>query len=523
MTQNKLKIILGIFLASLCATSASANNLTVADVAMGTRNPAAKTIQISFKISWENSWRNKINHDAVWVITRLTNNANPANGSSLCSLSASGLNPDGTGLATNSDLEIVVPTDKVGAFIQRKANGPVKNVDAQAVQLTIDYNSCGFSDSDTVSAQVIATEMVYIPQGSFSAGDLATSQASLKAGSSDSKPWTIASENAINVTNNAANSFHYVSAGQPGEYATGTTFTIPATFPKGYAPFYVMKYEISEGQWVEFVNSISYAARNNHDITDNNHKNSDSVLYRNTISCSGSPLVCTSDRPARAVTFLSWMNLAAYLDWLGLRPVTELEFEKIARGPIYPVSGEFAWGNTTLSQAVTISGTEDGSELITDFGANANYANVTLTGGDANLGVEYSQGPLRNGIFATSTSTRETAGSAYYGVMEMSGNVSERIVTIGNSSGLIFDGTHGDGQLNALSGYEGYANILTWPGIDADTTHGVTGANGSGFKGGSWIDSSDALRISDRSQAAFTSSAASNISGGRGARTYENN
>ena len=32
--------------------------------------------------------------------------------------------------------------------------------------------------------------------------------------------------------------------------------TIPSAYPKGYAAFYCMKYEVSEGQWVDFFNTL---------------------------------------------------------------------------------------------------------------------------------------------------------------------------------------------------------------------------------------------------------------------------
>lgn len=41
---------------------------------------------------------------------------------------------------------------------------------------------------------------------------------------------------------------------------------------------------------------------------------------------------------------LSWMDGAVLADWAALRPFTELEFEKAARGPVVPVADEFAWG-----------------------------------------------------------------------------------------------------------------------------------------------------------------------------------
>ena len=285
-----------------------------------------------------------------------------------------------------------------------------------------------------------------------------------------------------------------------------------------------MKYEITEGQWVEFLNALpSAAARANRDLTDNNHKNSDSVVNRNAIACSGTPLACSSQRPSRAAGFLNWMDFAAFLDWDALRPMTELEFEKVSRGPVLPVSGEYIWGTKDITAANAISGAEDGTETITTVNANAQYANTTLSGGDAPSDPQNQTGPLRAGIFAKSDSTQASAGASYYGVMDLGGNLKERIVTIGNAPGLAFTGSHGDGNLDGTAGYEGNATNADWPGIDAVAANGVTGADGSGFRGGSWADSADLLRTSDRSQAALTVTAADGAYGGRGARTYDGN
>ena len=72
--------------------------------------------------------------------------------------------------------------------------------------------------------------------------------------------------------------------------------------------------------------------------------------------------------------------------------------------------------------------------------------------------------------------------------MELSGNLWERPVTIGNQSGLAFTGNHGDGDLNVV----GSANVGGWP---ADN------ASGAGSRGGDWFFSAVALRVSDRSLA----------------------
>jgi formylglycine-generating enzyme required for sulfatase activity len=275
---------------------------------------------------------------------------------------------------------------------------------------------------------------------------------------------------------------------------------------------------------VEFINALPAAARSQHDLTDNNHKGSDAVLSRNAISCSGSPLSCSTDRPWRALSYLSWMDLVSFLDWNALRPITELEFEKASRGPVLPISGEFAWGSTDVTATAGLSGTsEDGTETVATSGANAHYNDTTLSGGDTAGGAEYQKGPLRAGILSTDTTVRTTAGAGYYGALDLSGNLKEHVVTIGNAAGRNFTGEHGDGTLSSDSGYEGNANTSAWPGLDAVVTRGVTGADGSGFRGGSWKDAADLLKISDRSEAALTSTQALNTYGGRGARTYDGN
>ena len=528
MTENFGKILMVVILGLpglfFSASPSYANNLSVTNVTLGTRNPNAKTVVVTFNVSWQNSWRNKINYDASWLTVRLNKAQVTPVVATLCQITATGLNPAGTSIGNGANLQIYVPQDAVGAFLQPSTTGFVGNVNTKNVQLTINYQNCGFSDSDQIFASVFGVEMVFIPQGSFYAGDYNTSVASLNSGSADASPWNIGSENAIPVTGATSAGYQYVSGGNPGEFATGASFTIPAVFPKGYNAFYAMKYEVDEGQWVQFINSLPAAARINHDLADTNHKNSTSAIYRNTISCSGSPLLCSTQRPSRALSYMSWMNLAAFLDWDALRPMTELEFEKMSRGPLVPNAGEYIWGNQTITAATAISGTtEDGTETIATPNANANYDNTTFTGGDSSLGVGYNLGPLRGGIFAGSNSSRVSSGASFYGVMDLGGNLKERVVAIGNASGLAFTGNEGNGVLNTTTGYEGNAIVSGWPGMDAQPLNGITGALGSGFRGGSWNDGVNYLRISDRTEAALTSTAALNTFGGRGVRTYDGN
>jgi formylglycine-generating enzyme required for sulfatase activity len=511
---------------SLLILPCHANNLIISNVELGSRNPSGSSVVVEFDISWDNSWRTKINHDATWLTFRLYDDSTPSN-KKLCTLTTAGLNPTSLSVPFGSGAEAYVPTDKTGAFIRSSDFNSGNTITLEAVEATLDFSSCGFTQTSEITAMVFGVEMVQIPEGQFYAGDGNSSTASLNQGSADLDPWQITDANAMSVTNPASNGYRYVSNSNSGENATGTSFTIGADFPNGYDSFYVMKYEVTEGQWVEFVNALPLdAARTARDLTNATHKNSDSVKYRNTIACSGSPLTCSTSRPYRATSYLSWMDLTAFLDWAALRPISELEFEKAARGPLQSVAGEFAWGTINITAVSQLSvGDEDGDEIVITSEANTNYNNVTLSGGDTANGVAYTQGPLRAGIYAQTSSVRETAGASYYGVMELSGNVRERVVTIGNATGRNFTATHGDGVVTTTSSYEGNATNVDWPGIDATEARGVTGATGAGVKGGGWDDQSSGarLRVSDRYDAANISTSAFYNTGGRGARNSEEN
>jgi formylglycine-generating enzyme required for sulfatase activity len=187
--------------------------------------------------------------------------------------------------------------------------------------------------------------------------------------------------------------------------------------------------------------------------------------------------------PFVACNYLSWMDGAAYSDWSGLRPMTELEFEKACRGTATPVANEYAWGNTTATAATGISNGGLANETPSNSGANAVYGN-SGTGG-----------PLRVGTFANGSSTRAQSGASYYGIMELSGNLWERPVTVGNATGRAFTGVHGDGALSTQ-----------WPrqrnGLAGPYSDEVTGATGSGFRGGGWAGDASGMRASDRGGAA---------------------
>jgi formylglycine-generating enzyme required for sulfatase activity len=187
-----------------------------------------------------------------------------------------------------------------------------------------------------------------------------------------------------------------------------------------------------------------------------------------------------------AATNLTWIDMAAYLDWAGLRAMTEFEFEKAARGPKFPVPDEFAWGTDSIATKVyTYKNRGTAFEQIEEH-----YLQDGVTG-NAIYDVTQSIGPLRVGIFATSQSDRISAGAGYYGMLDLSGNVFEYVVAVELTQGRSYQGNHGDGLLS----FGGEANEQSWPGLRGGI---VLDGVGSGLRGGSFRSNFSLLRTSYR-------------------------
>jgi formylglycine-generating enzyme required for sulfatase activity len=284
-----------------------------------------------------------------------------------------------------------------------------------------------------------------------------------------------------------------------------------------------MKYEISQGQYRDFLNTLTYNQQTSRaaSVTGapgtaalNNANRNGLDVQTSGVAATLTPAVygCNlngnstyneaADGEWIACNFLSWMDGCAYMDWAGLRPMTELEFEKACRGDQAPLANEYAWGSTSITGATGISNGGANNETFSNAGANCAYNN---SGGV--------QGPLRVGAFAGGATTREQAGATYYGIMEMSGNLWERAVTIGNADGRGFTGVHGNGRLSA----NGHANQTSWPGLSGSQ---VTGASGSGIRGGDWSNGASNARGSDRTYAASTNTSRSSNVGFRGVRVF---
>ena len=116
------------------------------------------------------------------------------------------------------------------------------------------------------------------------------------------------------------------------------------------------------------------------------------------------------------------------------------------------------------------------------------------------------------GMFADATSNRQAAGASYWGIMEMSGNLWEPVVTIGNSQGRAYTGIHGDGFLSAA----GFANCNFWP---SRVNSEVLLSDGMGLRGSAWDGGGSTAAVSDRTAGSRILTGRDGTLGCRGVRT----
>lgn len=445
------KILLSITVAFF-ALNSMANNITVTAATLSGQNVTTHTEIVNFTVGWENSWRtsiNESNYDGAWIFVkfrRLTGTADWRH----CTLTVANSVVGAGGIMT-------VQNDLKGAFINRNADG-IGNVSFTGNQLVWNYGADGVADNETVEINVFGLEMVYIPTGAFQLGSGGSENNAFQTG-----PTAAAGTNSVpyNVTA-AAITFGNTVGNLNTNLKGPTTGTLPAAYPTGYNAFWIMKYETTQQQYVDFLNHLDLAR-----ATTNNTPGIFTGVHPNLVA----------PQPERTVSTINSQRLAALADWSGLRPYTEMEFEKICRGAsIPPVPNEYVWGSTTISPLVTV--------------LNTGLTNETVnTPSTANTNIASNYSPLtRAGIFARATgSTRELSGSSYYGVMNMADNAIEICVNTVNATGLAFDGSiNGDGYLNA----SGNTDITNW-----------TNSLSYGWRGSSFNNPVAYARTSDRIQA----------------------
>lgn len=521
--------------------------MDLSSVTLVDKDTGADTYDIKFNLSWEHSWRiagapsPAANWDAAWIFVKFSKKTagvwQPWSHATLLNT--------GNVVPAGSTMDFADNTDDVGKykglFMYKSAPGLGSNAWTDA-EIRWDYGTDGVTDSEEVKIKVFAIEMVYVPSGSFYIGDADSSNSNnfrpLGGSGGVQITSTLSGAFTADPTNaNAGDTIMTVSgirAGGSGLDTDNDGTADNVSYPTGYNAFYSMKYEMTQKQYVDFLNTLTgtqQSARSSavsvgkflSDVDTNN-----TPQYRGGIKCVVAPngivpgfyandlntanaINSADDGQWIAANWLNWVDVVAFADWAALRPMTELEFVKAARGPKTPVDGEYPWGTSSLVQTFGLSNAGSSGEVPSNGAANC------VINGMVGM-----QGPGRVGMFATSSSSRAAAGCSYYGILDLGGNLYERAVTVGNGTpnafgGRDFTGLHGDGVLDIT----GVANVNLWPGDSNGTSAGgiVSGATGSGFLAGSWSTSNADANVASRYLAAVAYMGHYNYNGGRAVRT----
>lgn len=463
----------------------SANNVAIANVEVAADGPYAR---VTFDLSWDNAWRRTAapaNWDAVWVFAKFRVDRGPWRHATLQGVAAA---PAG------AQIDVL---DRKGAMVYPAA--PMSGTASfPGLALAWDFHADGFAGSGDLDFRVLGIEMVYVPEDPFYLGSgpaLLEGESNetdefYAGGSLTKQPYYVDTEAAIPV-GNVAGGLYFEDSYAPDGVATYRpalrSGTIPADFPKGYRAFYCMKHEVSQELWAEFMNTLT---RTQQDARDNfdDVMNPDGDRWRNgyfLYNLGSDPGIASTNRPNLPAGHMSMYDMWALLDWAALRPMSELEFEKAMRGPEYPLNNEFAWGAPGLFSApLQLSSIGLGTEAIMSIDLTGLLGNAAL--GTLDDAVTKVAGPLRCGIYAGShaLNNRLASGATYYGIMEMSGNQWEALVTVTSTDGRRFTNEHGDGTLDAA----GYADTATWPAT----------REGFGFRGGRIDNSVSFGAVADR-------------------------
>lgn len=491
-----------------------ANNLVI-----GTPTYNSANNQISFTIRWDNSWRvnaGPSNWDAVWIFVK----RQPCGANGIWSHAILSATSADHSVAGSYGLVADAVTDGMGVFVHRpsaanNAIGSFATTSTVTLKLSGNYNpSLIGSSTNSDNFKVIGVEMVYVPQGSFYLGDgRSTNSNNFSVGNTTAAVLISGTTqaNGLGVYSNYVNAPSY-----------GNVVPLPSTFPLGYDGFYSMKYEISQQQIVDYLNTLSYDQQKARlGVWTGRVPNVNGTYFSYAVNQYRQEIKVTTagtDNTIPAVFgltnaynsflpagYLNWQDLTSYLDWAGLRPMTEFEYEKASRGSVTPVAYEYPWGNTKIN-------TSSGGML--NAGTASEQMNIV---NDGLCHYNWDAGPMRSGFAATSTSNRIQSGASYYGIMELAGNVFEQCVGGGSAYNYAtFTTANGDGVLSS----NGLANMTGWP---------VNGGTSSGTicRGGCFYYNTGQqyyFQLSDRTfyqgQTMNANNTRDRATGGRGVRSY---
>jgi formylglycine-generating enzyme required for sulfatase activity len=333
---------------------------------------------VTFDLSWNNSWRAKWTEpaeknvtgkplqveswDAAWVFVKFRPfEERVFSHASLDLDAARHQKPAG------ATLEVAANDDGLkglGVFIYRDAIGNGAN-HFKGVKLRWQHpasspdksgNDAGTSPAEFDPAKaelsVHAIAMVYVPEGPFH-----------YKGGWENHQLADGHTHPLTLINNPDPT---QPGGRPGLGTNAdpvvVTNTTPAceTYPNGYRPFYIMKYSITQGEYARFLTEQAPNLEEAH-YNDGRYgalKYDDARRFADhygllgyTISFIPGEGRYEAEVPDRPANLLSLPDIQSFMCCAGLRPPSDLEYDKSCRGPRAVARAEEAWAPGTCAPA----------------------------------------------------------------------------------------------------------------------------------------------------------------------------
>ncbi len=258
-------IILLFGLLFLTLNGLKSNNIAVSAVSLTDQSAILNHVNVKFDLSWDNSWRSAVvpgNWDAAWVFIKYRISGGEWHHGTLDTTAGVHVVPAGA--------ELNGTPDGKGVFIYRSSNGAGSNGWTN-IKLRWKYGADGIPDDGALEVQVLAIEMVYIPGEAYYLGDgngtsentgafhqAATDNTSVQITNTLTRVQTDAGANTLDNTVLTGITGLGIKGGANGglEY-TGDAVIDNPYYPTGCEGFYIMKYEMSQDQYVDFLNSLT--------------------------------------------------------------------------------------------------------------------------------------------------------------------------------------------------------------------------------------------------------------------------
>jgi hypothetical protein len=417
------------------------NSLSVTGVTLA--EPTAAGVNVSFILRENNvstgTTPNGANYNtADWIFVKFSTQAGADGTWNHATL---------TGGTVGGGGAITPASDNKGVFLDHTSVFPLWQ---SPVTVRWNYGADGVAGGDAI-VKVFAISMVKVPQGQFvyNGGGIGGSLYNNYGNGSQS--------NVLSATD------------RPDGADVG--------WPSGYNSFYIMRYELTQGQYADFLNTVhsaTAAVRFAPEIT-NGH-----IMAYNAGSAYGWRY-SAKDRFA-AKNYLSTTDAWSYLSWAALRPVTEMEFEKACRD----TGGDaraYPWGATAPDAVTYEPPNESGTHARNYMNYNSGAVSPKVLDGGRYLSGDVYRTP-------------EQTGASPYGIADLAGNVFEHVINCSYTS--IPENGNGTALWPAA-----------WPAPDSDQ---------KGVRGGNMYYGGSLARVSDRTYIGWTDNIRYFDSGARGGR-----